>query len=312
MSASNASISPAAAAAERELVFTRVFDAPRDLVFEAWTDPKHVAQWWGPKGFSTTIQEMDVRPGGTWRLVMHGPDGVDYKNRIIFREVVKPERLVYEHSPEKGTEPVSFEVTVTFAEQGGKTNLTMRMLFPSAAAREHVVNKYGAIEGANQTLGRLAEYLPRMGSNQELVLTRVFDAPRAVVFKAWTDAEQLKRWWGPKDFTNPVCEVDARPGGPIRIHMRAPDGVVYPMTGVYREVAPPERLVFTSAALDEKGNPMFEVLNTMTLSEEGGKTKLTLQASVLKVVAADAGRYLAGMEQGWSQSLDRLAAEVTA
>ena len=136
---------------DRELIFTRVFDAPRELVFKAWTDPRHLVQWWGPKGFTTSIYEMDVRPGGVWRLTMHGPDGVDYKNRIVFLEVVKPERLVYKHEPEEGSEPVTFEITVTFAEEGGKTRVTMRMLFPSLAERELVVTKYGAVEGAKQT-----------------------------------------------------------------------------------------------------------------------------------------------------------------
>ena len=93
--------------------------------------------------------------------------------------------------------------------------------------------------------------------------------------------------------------------------MRSPDGTIYPMTGVYREIVEPERLVFTSAALDEKGDPMFEVLNVVTLSEQGAKTKLTIRASVLKTTA-QAARYLAGMEQGWSQSLDRLAQQVEA
>ena len=133
---------------------------------------------------------------------------------------------------------MNFEVTVTFAGGGAKTNLTMRMLFPSAAARDHVVKKYGAIEGANQTLDRLAEQLAQMAERQiaegetaagkndpadrELVITRIFDAPREIVFKAWTEPERLKHWWGPKEFTNPVCELDLRPGGAIRIHIRGP------------------------------------------------------------------------------------------
>lgn len=158
MPASDASAN-AKAASELELVFRRVFDAPRELVFEAWTNPKHVAQWWGPRGFTNTIHEMDVRPGGVWRLVMHGPDGVDYHNRIVFLEVVKPERLVYKHEPREGSEPVSFRVTVTFLEREGKTELTMRMVFPSVEERDYVVQKHGAIEGANQTMERLAEYL---------------------------------------------------------------------------------------------------------------------------------------------------------
>src|ERR1035438_2272733 len=233
MPVSNAHAKAASDTADRELIFTRVFDAPRELVFKAWTDPRHLMQWWGPKGFTTSVYEMDVRPGGVWRLAMRGPDGVDYKNRIVFLEVVKPERLVYKHEPEKGSEPVSFETTVTFAEEGGKTRLTLRQLFPSNAAREHVVMKYGAVEGANQTLGKLAECLEIMASGAdiqlpELVMTRVFDAPRKLVFKAWTEPERLKRWWGPNGFTNTVCELDPRPGGTVRIHMRAPDGTVYP------------------------------------------------------------------------------------
>jgi uncharacterized protein YndB with AHSA1/START domain len=146
----------------RTIVTTRVFDAPRELVFEAWTNPKHLVQWWGPNGFTTTIRAIDVRPGGVWRFVMHGPDGVDYENRIVYNEIVKPERLVYSHGGRDDVEPVQFHVTVTFEDQGGKTKLTMRALFPSAAERDRVVEWYGAIEGAKQTLERLAEHLATM------------------------------------------------------------------------------------------------------------------------------------------------------
>ena len=144
---------------------------------------------------------------------------------------------------------------------------------------------------------------------QELVLTRVFEAPRELVFKVWTDPKHVARWWGPQRFTNPVCELDLRPGGAILIHMRGPDGTVYPMTGVYQEIVRPERLVFTSAALDSDGNPMFEILTTVTFSEENGKTKQILRARVIKKTA-QAAPYLAGMEAGWTQSLERLAAYI--
>ena len=150
---------------------------------------------------------------------------------------------------------------------------------------------------------------PAATEDRELVITRVFDAPREVVFKAWTERERLQRWWGPKDFTNPVCEVDVRPGGAIRIHMRSPDGTIFPMTGIFREVVEPERLVFTSEALDESGTPLFEVLYTITFAERGDQTELTLHAKVTKASLASA-RYRAGMEQGWNQALDRLVEEV--
>lgn len=146
-------------------------------------------------------------------------------------------------------------------------------------------------------------------SERELVITRVFDAPRSLVFKVWTDPKHMAQWWGPHGFTNPVCELDVRPGGAILIHMRGPDGAVYPMTGVFQEIVEPERLVFTSAALDEAGKPLFEGLTTVTFVEQGGKTALTLQARVVKATA-EAAPHLAGMEVGWTQSLERLAAYV--
>ncbi len=286
--------------AARSIVVSRVFDAPRTLVFDTWTDSRHVGNWWGPNGFTTTTHEMNVRPGGVWRLTMHGPDGVDYQNTITYIEVVKPERLVYNHGG------AGARVTVTFDDLGGKTKLTMRMVFPSVDERDTVVRKSNAIEGGNQTLERLGEQLKRM---LELITTRVFDAPRELVFKAWADPVRLQRWWGPKGFTNPRCEVDARPGGTIRIDMRAPDGIVYPMVGVFHEVVEPERLVFSSSALDKNGEPLFDVLNTVTFAEEGGKTKLTLHVVVSKV-QAEAAPHLAGMEEGWNMTLDRLAEEV--
>jgi len=292
------------APSDREIVITRVFDAPRELVFEMWTDPKNLVHWWGPRGFTTTILEMDVRPGGQWRMIMHGPDGSNYPNHNVFTEVVKPERLVYTHGG--GAE---FEQTVTFEDLGGRTQLSMRLLFPTAADRDRVVKQFNAIEGGNQTLDRLAEKLgERETGNRTLVITRVFDAPREAVFKAWTEVEHLRRWWGPKGFTNPVCEADPRPGGAILIHMRGPDGTVYPMTGVYHEADPPRRLVFTASALDAKGNPLFEQMTTVTFAEHGGKTKLTVHASFSKV-RPEAAPHLAGAETGWNMSLDRLAEE---
>jgi len=147
----------------RSIIGTRVFDAPRELVFEAFTDAKHLAQWWGPNGFTTTTHAIDVRPGGVWRFIMHGPDGRDYENRITYEEIVKPERLVYRHGGGDDVEPVQFRVTVTFEDLGGRTRLTMRGVFPSAAERDRVIAEYGADTGMVQTLARLGEYLATMG-----------------------------------------------------------------------------------------------------------------------------------------------------
>jgi uncharacterized protein YndB with AHSA1/START domain len=147
----------------KEIVISRVFDAPRELVWEVWTNPNHVVNWWGPNGFTTTIHEMDVRPGGKWHHTMHGPDGTDYPNKSVFKEVVKPERLVFSHGGGKeGGKGAHFEASWTFETvAGGKTKVTARMVFPTAADRDHVVKEYKAIEGGQQTLGRLAEYLAK-------------------------------------------------------------------------------------------------------------------------------------------------------
>ncbi len=142
---------------------------------------------------------------------------------------------------------------------------------------------------------------------QEVVITRLFNAPRQLVYEAWTDPQHLAQWWGPHSFTNPHVELDLRPGGVLLIHMAGPDGVVYPMRATFREVNPPERLVFVSTALeDDDGVPQLEVLNTVTFAAMGNQTELTLRAKAIKVgpIALQA---IAGMEIGWSQSLEKLA-----
>jgi len=147
-------------------------------------------------------------------------------------------------------------------------------------------------------------------NERTVVITRIFDAPRELVFKAWTDAQHLALWWGPKGFTNPVCDVDARVGGALRIVMRAPDGTEHPMTGIFREVTPPARLVFSGVALDPDGKPLLEGLTTVTFAEQGGNTKLTVESRAVGLVA-HAARMLEGMKAGWTQSIDRLGEQVT-
>jgi uncharacterized protein YndB with AHSA1/START domain len=143
----------------RSIVGTREFDAPRALVFSAWTDAKHLAQWWGPNGFTTTTYSFDFRRGGTWRFVMHGPDGRDYQNLITFEEIVPPERIVYRHGGADDVEPVQFRQTVIFEDLSGRTRLIWRGDFPSAAERDRVVKEYGADKGLVQTMARLADYV---------------------------------------------------------------------------------------------------------------------------------------------------------
>lgn len=292
---------------DREIVAKRVFDAPREMVWQAWTDPNQISRWWGPNGFTTTTSEMDVRPGGRWLHVMHGPDGRDYPNEILYAEVARPERLVYDHGPAP-----RFRVTVTFAERAGKTEVSVRMVFESAALRDEVAKAYGAVEGLHQTLSRLADHLKT--TERALVITRVFDAPRERVFKAWTEPEQLMRWFAPKNWTTPFCTVDLRPGGIFHFCMRSPEGQNTWGRGVYREIVKPERIVYVDSFADEKGNPVeptrygasasfpSETLVTITFSEEDGKTRVTLRHDVAESVPERSG-----MQQGWNEMFERLA-----
>lgn len=144
----------------------------------------------------------------------------------------------------------------------------------------------------------------------ELVLSRVFDAPPALVFRAWTDPAQIAIWWGPHMFTNPVVKADVRPGGELRIVMRGPDGTDYPMRGIYREVVEPSRLVFDAMLDGPGGELMLETRNTVTLTEDHGKTRLEVHVRVLRATDAAAGP-LSGMNEGWSQQLERLTAFIT-
>ena len=143
------------------------------------------------------------------------------------------------------------------------------------------------------------------GGYREVTVTRVLGAPRGMVFKAWTDPSQVAEWWGPHQFTNKVRKWEARAGGAIYVDMIGPDGSVYPMSGTFNEVREPDRIVFISSALDQEGKPIFEVLTTITLSDSGGKTTLTMHARVTKE-GPNAEQYLQGMEAGWTQSLERL------
>ena len=288
----------------KELTISRLVNAPRELVWKVWTDPEHIKHWWGPNGFTNTIFEMDVKPGGIWEFIMHGPDGTDYKNKSVYKEVVRYEKIVYDHVSPK------FQFTVTFKEQGRKTLINIEMLFETPEQRDNVVKVFKADVGLKQNIYKLEGYLRKVSFEKEMILERVINAPRELVFDAWTDPTQLEKWWGPKGFTNPICNVDAIPGGSMLIHMQGPDGIVYPMVGEFHEIVAPQKLVFTTAALDKNGKRLFEVLNTVTFSEEKGKTRLHLHAAVSNITE-EGRRYVDGMNEGWNQSIDRLNDYVT-
>lgn len=138
----------------RELSISRVVNAPRELVWKVWTSPEHIKHWWGPSGFTNTISKMEVKPGGEWEFIMHGPDGTDYKNKHIYKEIVKPEKLVLEHV----TGP-KFVMTITFEEQGKKTLVNIHSLFESAEQLAEVIKVFKADEGMRQNADRMENYV---------------------------------------------------------------------------------------------------------------------------------------------------------
>ena len=158
-----ASASSGEAASDREIVISRTIEGPRRLVFEVFTTAAHLAAWWGPDGFTTTTHSFEFRVGGVWDFIMHGPDGTDFPNHIEWLEIVPLERIVALHG-ERAGDPEAFHQTMTFLEKGGATEVTLRARFVSKERRDFVVEKYGAIEGGKQTLGRLAAYVTQLGA----------------------------------------------------------------------------------------------------------------------------------------------------
>lgn len=152
-----------------EIVVRRTISAPLALVWKAWTEPARIAQWWGPHGFTTTTSTFEFIAGGVWRFVMHGPDGTDYHNKITYIDIDEPNRLVYKHDGEEETVDVKFETTVSFKEHDDKTEVTLCMKFASTAERDEVAEKYGAVEGGEQTLERLAMHVEKNQGHAESI-----------------------------------------------------------------------------------------------------------------------------------------------
>jgi len=277
---------------DREIVITRDFDAPRELVWQAMTDPERVVKWWGPRGFTTTIEEMNVRPGGVWKHVMHGPDGTDYPNMSIFTEVVEPERIVYMHSGgKKGGPDVQMVFTWTFDTlENGKTRLTLRQLYPSAEARDTVVREYGAIEGGKQTLARLSEELAKA----PLVVERTFNAPVELVWRALTNPEDIRHWSFEVTDFKPVVGFEFQ-------FTAGKTEVKYLHLCQVKEAIPNKKLAYTWRYEGYPGDSLV----TIELFAQGGKTRLNLTHTGLETFSSETHPHFArgNFFQGWTYLL---------
>lgn len=294
----------------RALTATRVYDAPRELVFDMWTNPEHVSNWWGPRGFTTTTKSMDLRPGGLWLFTMHGPDGTDYPNEVVYHEVKRPSRLHYTHGPVP-----KFDVTVTFEEEGDKTRVNFRSVFESAELLEKLTEDVGAVEGLHNTMDRFGEQL---ALRSPFVISRTFDAPRELMFRVWTDCDHLQHWFGPKGTTIFHCTNDLRPGGIMHYGMRTDDGGEMWGRWVYREITPPRQFVFVVSFSDPSAEitrtPFgdawpLEWLSLVTFDEENGRTKVTVNWAPINATEEERKVFdsnHASMTGGWTGTFQQL------
>jgi uncharacterized protein YndB with AHSA1/START domain len=296
-------------APERTLVTTRVFDAPREAVYRAWIDPKQLARWFPPEGFTSPRCEVDPRPGGVIRVDMKAPDGPPFDGNVfpgpgVFREVVPNERLVFTMEPElEGGQTMPMVLmSVRFEDLGGKkTKLTIEQTLPTVADYETMV-KTGMAQGIRESLDKLVGVLSGNStdrgvsvSDRTLTLVRVFNAPRELVWIAYTDPKHVVKWEFANDWESPFAEIDLREGGAFNIGMRPADHSTegFAFGGTYREVVKPERIVQVIG----DGRVM-----TTTFEEVLGGTRLTL---TLDMAMSEEQERL-----GYTQILDHFAAHL--
>jgi uncharacterized protein YndB with AHSA1/START domain len=306
-----------------DVVITRTFDAPRTLVFDAWTDPAQMAKWWGPAGWWNPVCEMDVRPGGKILIHMEGRGFPVSPMKGEFIEVARPSKLVMTakigESPE-GVFGVEMVTTVTFAEHDGQTTLVISERVTHAVAAM-LPALAGQKAGMNQSLDRLMGHLSNCA---EFVITRLFDAPRNLVWEVYTKPEHLAKWWGPKGLKMLSVDVDLRVGGIFHYGMEAPDGSQMWGKFIYREIDAPERLSFVVSFSDpQRGvtrHPLAatwpqEVYTAVTFFPVNGKTALIMAGMPVNATEEERAMFygaLDSMRQGFKGTLDQLEAYLAA
>ena len=290
--------------AKPTIEMSRVFEAPPHLLFATLVTPQHLARWWGPRRHSLVRCELDMRPGGAYRFVLRSPDGTDHPFAGVVREVVPGARLVmtqrYDVEPFRKHESV-VTIMLTPLDGGNRTQLALVEEFASLAARDGKVSS-GMRAGAEDSHDRLAELLDDLVvRGTDLHMERTFDAPRALVWEAFTRPEHVKRWLAPPPLVMAKFECDLRPGGAIEMVMRAPDGTEFPSTGTVREVVACEHYGWHGTIHGD-----IEVDTTVRFADAGpGKTTIVVDQRYSRV-----GMPTMGAKMGWTASLDALDAVI--
>ncbi len=303
----------------REIRITRVYEAPVALVWEAYTNDKHASQWWGPRGFTITTHSKDLRVGGTWVYTMHGPDGKDWPNFTRYHEVVPQSRLVYDHGATSADTAPMFRMTVNFRDLGDRTELELCMTLESAEAAQNA-RVFIKAAGGNSTWDRLAEYLEKQASNEDVfVINRSFDAPINTLFDMFTTPEHLAQWLPPVGFTMEIRRANIASGGENVFAMSNGEFTMYGRIH-YLAVDRPHRIEYTQVFTDEHegiarhpGAPDWPeaLYTTVQFTEEAaGHTRVTLRTSVFGTAAPhEISAFIeerAGMTSGWTGSFDKL------
>jgi len=279
--------------AGKELSITRVLNAPIELVWKVWTDPEHIKNWWGPNGFTNTIFEMDVKPGGNWEFIMHGPDGKEYKNRSIFKEIIKHKRIVYEHV----TGP-KFQTTVDFTPQGKKTLLEWRMVFDTAEERDKTVKTFKADVGLKENIFKLEEYLRNVSPGDlPVTLERIFNAPVEKVWNAITDINQMRQWYFPQ-----LENFQPEPGFKTQFNVHH-EGKDFMHIWKVKEVVPMKKISLEWKYEGYPGNSLV----SFELFSEGNKTRLILTHEGIETFKPEKYPELGknNFMEGWTAFMDK-------
>ena len=302
------------------IITTRILNAPRELVFKVLTDPNHIAEFWGPNGFTNIIQSMDVREGGEWLFTMTGPDGSVYPNRITYRKVIPPSFIGVDHDGGEGSPPEhAFKNEIELFEEGKSTRIEMRLIVKTIAQRDGFVGY--AEEGGRQNLDRLAAHLDILQAAPQdcFMISRSFPVSRQRLYQACSNAEEMLAWFSPPGAKTIKAELDFKAGGTFFYGMQMPDGNMMYGKSLYVEIVPNEKIIYYTRFADEHGNiishPMSptwpkEMHTTFLFADEGEtNSHLTviwnydgddpLQKSTFMGAKS-------GMRLGWTGTLDGL------
>lgn len=285
----------------KELRITRIFNAPRELVFDAWVNPKQLAKWWGPRDFTNPTCEVNAKPGGKIYIDMTAPDGTSHPMGGHFDKIVRPELLVFTalaFDDAQGNAQLRVVNTVTFIEEKGKTKITLHaeVIHATPAVADALA---GMDQGWNQSLDRLDNLVAP--NEAQVKITRTFNAPRSMVFKAFTDKEILEKWYAPGDCTIEFKKLEAHKGGLYHSVIKIPNHHDCWCMGTYLEFVEPEKIVFTMAVANGEGKYIspsevsmdlewpFETIVTILFEDAGNKTKVILRQTVAASLAQRTG-----------------------